>query len=58
MAKCKKCGGSGWRTLDLKSDKLSSILIMAGVDCEVACDCQSGKVHLEQAKTEAKRNEH
>lgn len=58
MAKCKKCGGTGFRAYDLKSDQINSILLMAGIDFEIACECPAGKAELEAAKQEEKRKEH
>jgi hypothetical protein len=49
---CKSCGGTGWRAMDLKSDRVHSMMIEMGVECEVAClDCETGRA--EKAKCEA-----
>jgi hypothetical protein len=52
--KCKSCGGTGWRTFDLKSDDMHSKLIAMGIDCEVACtDCDAGRAEVAKAKAKA-----
>lgn len=52
--KCKACGGTGWRSFDLKSDATHSKLIAMGVDCEIACtECAAGRAELENAKAQA-----
>jgi hypothetical protein len=58
--KCKACGGTGWLTLDLKSDATHSIMIQMGIECEIACTaCEDGRAEIDKAHTEtaAKRSE-
>lgn len=52
--KCKTCGGTGWVTVDLKNDRINSLLLQMGIDCETACtDCDAGRAELEKAKRPA-----
>lgn len=51
--KCKKCRDTGWIMGDLKSDRLHSMLVGAGIDFEIACDCAAGRAELEKAKRDA-----
>lgn len=54
MARCRKCGDTGWVAMDLKSDALHSVMLQLGVDAEIACtECHAGKAELEKAQREA-----